>query len=181
MKNNTKVIIALIAIALAALLAAFIFARFTTDSETPDVQDSAVSDGQETEYEMPEEEIVLEDDPTTKDYDNGIYFDEETEDAAIETKKASENEFIGSWEATSGQAAYLYGNVELKIETNGKWTGTITDEPLKGRWQKQGDGLYLTSEIFNCTLTFTSDGTLIMQEDYEETDEEAPVVVLTRK
>ena len=128
-----------------------------------------------------ESEPVLEDDPTTKEYDNGIYFDEEEEDAVIETKKADVLDFTGSWEATSGQSAYMYGNVDLKINANGTWTGNISEEPLNGKWKKDGDTLLLSSEIFNCTLQFSKDGNLLMQEVYEDSDEEAVIVVLTKK
>lgn len=179
MKNTSKIIIALIAIAAIAIIAAFLFANAGGKSE--DDQTSADPALEEQEYEMPEEEMVLEDDPTTADYDNGIYFDEEGEDAEVETKKAPESDFIGKWTATSGQAAYYYGNVDLTIETNGTWSGNITEEKLKGKWKAQGGGLYLTSDVFNCTLQFSSDGNLLMQEDYEDSDEEAVIVVLTRK
>ncbi len=181
MKNSSKVILALLAVAAVALIASFVFANLGNDSESAEAP-ADVNTADSKEYVMPEEEMVLEDDPTTADYDNGIYFDEEGEDVEVETKNASESDFIGAWEATSGQAAYLYGNVELTIETNGTWKGNITEEPLKGRWQKRGEGIYLTSEIFNCTLTFSKDGTLMMQEDYnDDSGDEASIIVLTRK
>lgn len=182
MKNTSKIIIALIAIAAVAVVAAFLFAGKESGKDTSsneDTSETAVTEDNQ-DYVMPEE-VVLEDDPTTKDYDNGINFDEEIEDAEIEYKKSSVDDFIGSWEATSGQSAYFYGNVDLTINPDGTWTGNITEEPLKGKWKEQGGGIYLTSEIFNCNLTFTADGTLIMQEDYEDTDDEAVLVVLTHK
>lgn len=184
MKNTTKFIIALILIAVLAMIGAFIFVgRGGDDSAgSGETAEDPALELNEDGYEMPEEEMVLEDDPTTKEYDNGIYFDEEGEGAEISLRKSSVTDFYGTWQATSGQAAYFYGNVEITINGDKTWKGNITDEPLKGRWQEKGGGLYLTSEIFNCDLNFSSEGNLLMQEDYgDEYDDDAVIVVLTRK
>ena len=176
MKNSIKVIIALVCIALLALGGSYLASRF---SGGPQDEDTAYDESIDTSQAS--EASDDEDDPITKDYDNGIYFEEEEEDAVITPKKAQESDFVGRWEATSGQSAYYYGNVELNIKENGTWTGNITEEPLTGKWVRKDAGIYLTSEIFNCTLEFTQEGSLIMLEDYEDSDEEPVVVVLTKK
>lgn len=122
-----------------------------------------------------------EEDPTTKDYDNGIYFDEEDEEYTLKTKKVLPTKFIGKWEATSGQALYQYGNVDLDVKDNQTWTGNIADDDLKGKWEEEGDGIYLTSEFFNCHLYFTDKDVLVMQYQPDENEEDYITTVLTKK
>ena len=97
--------------------------------------------------EAPAEEPVQEDSEITMDdieemegaeeenYDNGISFEEEADGAEITTQKADVKDFMGSWEATSGQAKYQYGNVDFTIKEDGTWTGNITDEDFEGKEQ----------------------------------------------
>jgi hypothetical protein len=103
-----------------------------------------------------------------EDYDNGIVFDEEAEGAELSFKKAEEADFIGKWEATSGQALYMYGNIDLDIRDGGKWSGNVAEEDLEGKWEFDGTTMSLTSELFDATLSFTEDGKLILQEDRAE-------------
>ena len=123
------------------------------------------------------------DEETAEYLDNGIVFEEEDEDAELSFKEAAETDFLGSWEATSGNAIYKYGNVDLNIEENGKWTGNVADEDLTGTWKIDGNSMVLESELFGARLSFTEDGKLIMQEDREGEDNPENYIntVLTKK
>ena len=116
-----------------------------------------------------------------ENYDNGIVFDEEMDGAEITTQKKSVEDFVGSWEATSGQAKYQYGNVDFTINADGTWTGNITEEDFEGKWEESGDGIRLKSDIFECTLAFTDKGVLVMQYDPEDETGELVTSVLTKK
>ena len=177
-----KAIAALIAVLLIAVVAVFVFESRDASKEKDKASQSA-DVSTEAEYDeiddkfAPPEDAVYEDEG---DYDNGITFDEESEDAEVDLVTAKPNDFVGHWEATSGQAYYLYGGIDITIETNGTWKGTITDESLRGKWVERDGGIYLTSELFNCSIKKSADGKMIMQEDYQDSDEEAPLIVLTR-
>ena len=143
--------------------------------------------------EAPAEEPVQEDSEITMDdieemegageenYDNGISFEEEADGAEITTQKADVKDFMGSWEATSGQAKYQYGNVDFTIKEDGTWTGNITDEDFEGNWEESGDGISLKNDLFEFKLAFTDKGVLIMQYDPEDETGELVTNVLTKK
>ena len=114
-------------------------------------------------------------DEDSLDIDNPTYNNEQ-EDAEYTEVKANEEDFIGSWEAASDKAAYLYGNIDLQINKGGTWKGNITEEDFKGTWKANGTGITINSEIFNADLFFTEDGVLnIRDQDYPE-----DILVLTR-
>lgn len=115
-----------------------------------------------------------------------VVFDEEIEGAEISINKVSVDKFFGSWTATSEQSQYMLGNVDVTVKKDGSWHGNIADEVLSGKWKECEDGIYLTSDLFNFTLSYTKKGTLIMQHDLSEESPEAEgedplVVVLTAK
>ena len=176
MKQTTKVIIAIFCIGILVIGVIFFTSQLGNDTSGDADPGSA-----QTESSDLQKETELEDDPTAKEYDNGIVFEEEGEDVEVSVKEAPEKDFIGSWAATSSQSEYFYGNVDIKIAADGTWSGNITDEQLSGRWKKQGKGLYLTSDLINLTLQFSSDNNLLMQQVYEDSDDEAVIMVLTRK
>lgn len=96
------------------------------------------------------------------DQGNGIYFDEENEGVEIETKKTAVDEFVGSWTATSDQAMYQFGNVDINVKADGKWDGNIATEEMEGTWTETPDGIHLTNSFFDCDLKFTSNNVLVM-------------------
>lgn len=98
-----------------------------------------------------------------EDYDNGVTFEEEEEEFDVVVSKKSIDQYYGKWEATSGQAVYQYGEVNLNIKKNGTWTGYIADEDLEGTWKETSEGIALTSELFDCDLSFTDSGVLLMR------------------
>ena len=116
-----------------------------------------------------------------ENYDNGIVFDEEMDGAEITTQKKSVEDFVGSWEVTSGQAKYQYGNVDLTINADGTWSGNITDEDFKGKWKESDEGITLTCDVFEFRLAFTDKGVLVMQYDPEDESGELVTSVLTKK
>lgn len=127
---------------------------------------SSCSDKSSKETVSQEEQLDESDIPEEikgEDYDNGISFDEEEEEANIIIEKAKTDKFIGKWKATSGQAMYLYGNINLNIKAGGKWTGNIADEDMSGTWKENSEGIALTSEFFDCELAYTEDNVLIMR------------------
>lgn len=140
-------------------------------------EEPAAQEAEEIE-EISADELIEEGE---EDYDNGIYFEEEMDGAEVVTQKKDAGEFVGSWTATSGQALYQYGNVDITVEADGKWSGNISDEALEGTWKESGDGIYLTSDIFECQLAFSESGALIMQYSPDEEAEEYITTVLSKK
>jgi hypothetical protein len=150
----------------------------SASTETEDVEDQ----DQEIEIiEQEDDEYVDPDDPTTKNYENGITFEEEVEGAQIVTAKKSAEDFVGDWEATSGQSLYQYGNVDITVNENGTWTGNIATDDLEGSWTEDGDGLSMTSEYFDFQLVFTDNDVLVMKYWPDEDDNDYIATVLTRK
>lgn len=102
---------------------------------------------------------------------NGISFDLEREDAEIKRVKTNPEKFVGRWTATSDQALYLYGNIDLIINSNGSWAADITEEKLGGSWKEADDHIHLddTSELnFDFDLAFDQSGDLVMTETNPE-------------
>ena len=99
---------------------------------------------------------------------SGITFEEENENAKIEEVKTPVDKYYGKWAAPSDRAIYLYGNVELQINEDGTWTGTITDEKISGKWKEEGNRIHMTSDVFNFDLVFEKSGKLIMIETLED-------------
>ncbi|HHW94871.1 MAG TPA: hypothetical protein GX736_02940 [Mogibacterium sp.] len=127
-----------------------------------------------------EPEVIYDPDEVEEEYDNGIAYEEEEEGAELTFSESSEDAYIGTWESTSGKAAYLYGNIEITIKSDYTWKATIADEPLSGKWKATEKSIELTSELFNASLSFTDKGTLILQED-RDGEGEAINTVMTKK
>lgn len=121
--------------------------------------DTGTDTSTDVENYVPEEDM--------EGIDNGIVFDEELEDAVLTFKEAPEEDFYGSWEATSGQAVFMYNTVQIEVKKDGTWKGRIVDEDLNGTWTFDGQDMSLTSDLFEAKLSFTDDGKLIMREDRE--------------
>jgi len=139
--------------------------------------------------EVPDEEsteITMEDvnemaESEEEDYDNGIYFDEEEDGAEVVTAKKDPSAFVGKWKATSGQSMYQFGNVDIEVKADGTWSGNISDEDLKGSWKEEGDGIYLTSDLFEFSLTFTDNDVLVMQHTPDDGSGEVITTVLSKQ
>ena len=141
---------------------------------------SEASDAAAEESEITMEDIMEDEFEETEDYDNGIYFDEEADSAEIVTSKKSSDSFIGSWEATSGQAMYQFGNVDFDIKDDGTWTGNVSDEDLEGKWKETSEGIHLTSDLLDCDLVFTENNVLVMRYSPDD-DGEYINAVLSKK
>jgi hypothetical protein len=175
MKFDWKKLLTTAAILLMCLCLAACGKSANTDT-TEEVEEDPESD---VEY-IEEEEIA--DDPTTADYDNGIIFEEEDEDTELTTAEKSPSDFFGTWEATSAQSHYQYGNIDLTVKEDGTWEGNISDDDLKGEWIEKDGGLYMTSEYFNFQLAYTDKDVLVMEYWPDEDDPEYCLVsVLTKK
>ena len=111
-----------------------------------------------------EPDIAVEDatEENASDQDNDIYYEEENEGVELEIKKKPTDDFVGSWAATSAQALYQYGSVDININNDGTWNGYIAHEDLEGTWEETQDGMHLTSDIMECDLKFTKDDLLVM-------------------
>lgn len=138
------------------------------------------SDSESAAVDTPTEEEI-EDDPTTKNYDNGIFFEEEAEGYQPKIVKTETSDFIGEWEATSGNAHYLFGNLELDIKEGGIWTGNVTEEDVRGTWKESNNGLALKGEIFSCKLAFSSKNKLLLEYVPYEDSTDSVLVVMTKK
>ncbi|MDO4975481.1 MAG: hypothetical protein Q4E61_04125 [Alphaproteobacteria bacterium] len=126
---------------------------------------------------------VESEDPTTKNYENGISYDEEFEDAKLEFKKAEPSKFYGKWEAKSGDAHYLFGNIDIEIKKDGTWTGNIADDDMKGTWKEKGNGIEIINKWITASMYYTKDDVLILQQIPRDDDEHEDVfnTVLTKK
>lgn len=145
---------------------------------------SGSGDAEEPAEAKPDKESMedMSDEEFAEAIDNGIVYEEEEEGANLHFSKASESDFYGAWESTSGQSIYMYGNVDLNIKSGGKWTGNVAEEDLSGTWTMKGGSMILESEYFHASLSFTTDGKLIMQEDRSGGEDNNYInTVLTRK
>ena len=77
----------------------------------------------------------------------------------------NEEDFVGSWSTTSDFAEYLYGNVDLKINSNHTWSGNITDEDFGGKWTSDGEGITIqdVEGIIKWHLFFADNGQLMFE------------------
>lgn len=144
------------------------------DPSPKDGSTEAIGDAGDPDADIP-------DDPTAKNYDNGIVFEEEGDGYEVSLTEKGSDAFIGSWEATSGYSHYLFGNLELDILKDGKWTGNVTDEDLSGTWEEKDGGIYLSGDVFKGQLNFSDSGTLLLQYLPYEDSTEPEVIVLSKK
>ena len=129
---------------------------------------SACSKDEDTvESEMLKREMNIED----NDFEDPAFFNEE-DGAEVVTKPHEEKDFIGIWQAPSERAAYLYGNINLKINEDGTWKGNITEENFHGKWRYDGSGINLRDSdgFINWKLFYASDGTLMVDDNDEPGD-----------
>ena len=155
---------------LAIIMALILALTFTSCGEKKDAEDAA-QDQQTTEVEQAEEDLLESgDDEIDTSNTTTEYYDEELGDYEIKKVNQDKDAFYGTWIATSEVAEYYYGNVTITVKKGGKWSGIVTDEKLSGTWTKNDEGLSLTSELLDVTLSFTDAGKLIMQEDTGDGD-----------
>lgn len=166
--NKRRALIAVIVIlALAAVAAIFVIKEKAPKEPEPiENIDEAIDEANEDEE--------------FDEFGTGIEFDEEADDAELAFSQSDVANYYGTWRATSDQAIYLYGNVELTINEDKTWSGLVVDERESGTWTYDGTTMELNSEFFNVSLSFTGDGTLVMQED-REGDGDYINTVLTKK
>ncbi len=168
MKKQWK-LIALIAVLAVAVVAAVFVINGKIHQQPQEIED--IDEAIDEAVENEDEGI---------DYGSGIEFDEEADGAELSFKESPVANYYGTWKATSDQAIYLYGNIELTINEDKTWSVIVVDEKESGTWTFDGTRMELTSEFFNVFLSFTDDGTMVMQED-REGDGEYLNTVLTKK
>lgn len=181
MDNHYKKYLSII---LAVAMSLFLMGCGAGSSDTAEESSSSdASSSSSDSSEITMEDVMEQEAAEEKDYDNGIYFEEEDDGAEIVTVKSSPEDFVGSWEATSGQALYQYGNVDIKIRIDGTWSGNIAEDDLKGKWTQTDKGLHCSSDMFEFTLAFTKDDVLVMQTVPEKDNPEDVIIttVLTKK
>lgn len=110
--------------------------------------------------------------------ENGTFYSEEEEGATIDIVEADSSKFVGAWTCTSEKAEYLYGDIELTVNSDNTWSGIITDENLEGTWELDGDKMHMNSELFSFDLAYSNTGNLLMIETQSDGD---IVTVLTAK
>ncbi|MGI6766056.1 MAG: hypothetical protein ACOX4R_02430 [Lentihominibacter sp.] len=93
------------------------------------------------------------------------------DDRALKEKAAEmnkkEDSFYGTWVATSAQAEYLYGNLEITINEDGTFTGNVTDEDFSGKWEKTDKGIKFDSEILSGELFFGDKCKMVIYDEYD--------------
>lgn len=125
-------------------------------------------------------DVIQEEEIPELEEGNGIFFDEEFEDAEFGKIANPPDKFYGDWHSTSDQSVYLYDHISITVYEDGTWRGDVTDDIFMGTWVQDDYGLSLTSELINCKLYFADTGSLIM-EDYRFDDYDDPIItVLTR-
>ena len=141
-----------------------------SDSNTPSTSHESFDDD-----EIAGDTVDLEDDPfLQEDETNDIRFEQEQEGTKIERVASDPAKFAGKWTATSDQAAFFYGNVDIVINSNGSWTADITGEKLGGQWKAVDDHIHMddsSSLNFDFDLAFDKNGVLIMTEHAEDGSE----------
>ena len=150
MNSKTKRYIILAIVALALIIALAFFLPRGSHNIEPTADNDALS----------ADEV---DDPGYEE--NGIVFDEEEDGVEITKAEHPEEDFYGTWSATSDMSNYLYGNFDVTIEKGGKWHGNITEEDMSGTWTLEGADLRITNEWIDVIFSFTDNGTLVMQRD----------------
>lgn len=73
---------------------------------------------------------------------------EELEKESIELNKSEDN-FYGTWEATSDNAEMLYGHLNITINEDGTFDADVTDEVFSGTWEQIDGGIEYHSELMN--------------------------------
>ena len=159
----------LIALALIAAMCAWIVAKHNKDNTNIVVEDQVDPNDltESDDFELEEREEG-----------NGIAFDEEGDGASVETVKKDVSDFYGEWEATSDQAHYLYGSIDITVKEDGTWEGEITEEPLNGTWEDMGDHLHMNNDIFSFDLAYSNGGNLMM---IDTDSDDVIYTVLTKK
>ena len=175
---KSKCISCMMIIAMLAFLASScsIFADKEEEEVTGDNDSSVIISQESNEVNDLEDDAgLIDSDPDQPDLtereSNGISFDLERDGAEIKRVKTDPAKFAGRWTATSDQAIYLYGNIDLIINSNGSWAADITEDKLGGSWKVVDDHIHLddTSELdFDFDLAFDQSGALVMTETNEE-------------
>lgn len=161
-------------------MTAFLAAACSFNGSKPEEQESTA----DAQSDISTEEIVDEDipgdvvDPTgdpnlAERESNGISYDQELEGSEIERVRTEPSQFVGKWTITSDRAIYMYGNLDLVVNSNGSWAAKVTDEKLGGTWKDEGDHIHLddTSSLdFDMDLAFDKSGALILTEPHENGD-----------
>ena len=78
---------------------------------------------------------------------------EELEKESIELNKSEDN-FLGTWEATSDNAEMLYGHLKITINEDGTFDADVTDEVFSGTWEQIDGGIEYHSELMNGQLFY---------------------------
>ena len=172
MKNSLFKVVSLVLIIVSAIAMSSCGKLFGTD-------DDSANSGSGKKIEISDD---MTDEEAMEVINNGIEFEEEADGTNLHFRQSDELEYLGKWEATSGQSIYMYGVMELNILPAGKWTGTIVDEKVSGNWTFEKNKMNLTSEWFEASLSFTADGKLIMQENRgEDGEDDIVTTVLTKR
>ncbi len=88
---------------------------------------------------------------------------------AVELNKKEEN-FYGTWKATSANAEYLYGHLLITINEDGTFDADISDEKFSGTWKKIDGGIEYDSELIHGKLFFGKKCRMVIEEQTEDED-----------
>lgn len=85
---------------------------------------------------------------------------------AAEMNKEEDN-FYGTWKATSQHAVDLYGHLEITINRNGTFDADVTDEIFSGTWKKIEGGISYTSELMEGKIFYGKTCRMVIENDGE--------------
>ena len=98
---------------------------------------------------------------------------------ASEAQKLNQEEenFYGTWVATSPEAQNLYGHLEITINENGTFDADITDEQFTGTWKKIDGGISYTTEAISGKFYYGPTCQMIIQENGETAEDDIRVTL----
>lgn len=73
--------------------------------------------------------------------------------------------FYGTWEATSGEAVNLYGNLKITINEDGTFDANVTDEEMSGTWTKSDTGINYKCDYMRGSIYYGDHGKLVIEDN----------------
>ena len=77
---------------------------------------------------------------------------------------SDEQNFLGTWKATSYYAENLYGHLIITINEDGTFDADVTSEKFSGTWKKTSYGLAYTSELMEGDIYFGPKCRLVIED-----------------
>ena len=83
---------------------------------------------------------------------------------ALEMNQDEEN-FYGTWKATSSDAENLYGHLIITINDDGTFDADVAEEKFSGTWKKISGGISYTSELMSGKIYFGETLDMVIEDE----------------